>query len=163
VLFRSDRGIRIKSRRGRGGLIQDLEFRNLIMEDNLCPLAINLYYRCGAEDEVGKTGGCFSLDSLPPQPTTPRVKNVRISEIRASGCRASAGFIVGLPESPIENLQIHNCHISTNEESRASPDESDMFLGLPPAAEKSFRILNVKNLDLKELVVKGPAEALIYR
>jgi polygalacturonase len=163
-LFRgTDRGIRIKSRRGRGGQIRNLEFRNLTMEDNLCPLAINMYYRCGAEGEADKPDGLFSLNPLPVKPTTPQVKDVLITNIQASGCRASAGFIAGLPEAPVENLRIYRSVFSTNEESPLSPDESDMFLGIPPVKEKSFRLLNVKDPEFREVMVSGPAKAFIYR
>jgi polygalacturonase len=155
----TDRGIRIKSRRGRGGIIRDLEFRNLTMENNLCPLAINLYYRCGAE----LADGYFSPDPLPQDAATPQVRNVSVSGIRARGCRASAGFIAGLPESPVENLRIRHCEFSTDEQSGVSPDESDMFLGIPGVTEKSIRLLNVKDPEFEDVTVKGPAEAFIYR
>jgi polygalacturonase len=163
-LFRgTDRGIRIKSRRGRGGQIRDLEFRNLTMEDNLCPLAINMYYRCGAEGDAEKRDGIFSLNPLPLSSATPRVKNISISDIRASGCRASAGFIAGLPEAPVENLRICRSVFSTDEASPVSSDKSDMFLGIPPVKEKSFRLLNVKDPEFREVTVSGPAEPFIYR
>jgi polygalacturonase len=159
-LFRgTDRGIRIKTRRGRGGQIHDLEFRNLTMENNLCPLAINMFYRPGA----AVTDGCFSPNALPVNAATPSIKNIRISNIRASGCRASAGFIAGLPESPVENISINRCEISTDEQSGVSPDESDMFTGIPAITEKSIRLLNVKNVQFNEVNVRGPAEAFIYR
>jgi polygalacturonase len=158
-LFRgTDRGIRIKTRRGRGGLIRDLVFRDLVMENNLCPLTINMYYKCGAAPE----DRCFSLGPLPANPTTPAIKNVSISNIQAFGCRASAGFIAGIPESPVENLLLRNCEFSTNEESSISPDESDMFLGIPSVREKSIRVLNVKNLSIEDVTVRGPAEPFIY-
>jgi polygalacturonase len=158
-LFRgTDRGIRIKTRRGRGGQIRDLEFRGLTMENNLCPLSINMYYRCGAEHEAA----CFSLDPLPLTPQTPSIKNITVSGIRASGCRASAGFAAGLPESPVENLRLRDCEFSTDEASGVSPDESDMFLGIPPVKEKSFRLLNVKDPELRDVTVRGPKEAFIY-
>ncbi|GHU87164.1 polygalacturonase [Spirochaetia bacterium] len=155
----TDRGIRIKTRRGRGGQIRNLSFRNLIMENNLCPLAINMFYRCGAE----LADGFFSLENQPVTATTPAIKNISISNIRASGCKASAGFIAGLPESPIENLSINNCNFSTDESSPVNPDESDMFLGLPPVQEKSFRILNAKEPDFSGVTIRGPREAFIYR
>jgi polygalacturonase len=154
----TDRGIRIKTRRSRGGQIRDLSFRNLVMEDNLCPLVINMYYRCGAS----LTDGFFSLDPLPADQTTPSIKNITISDIHASGCRASAGFIAGLPESPIENLTISRCEFSTDETNPAKPDESDMFLGLPPVSEKGFRILNVNKPSFSNITVRGPKEAFIY-
>jgi polygalacturonase len=159
-IFRgTDRGIRIKTRRGRGGQIRDLEFRDLTMEDNLCPLSINMYYRCGAEHEAAY----FSLDPLPLTPQTPSITNITVSGVRAKGCRASAGFIAGLPESPVANLRLRDCEFATDETSGVSPDESDMFLGLPPVKEKSFRLLNVKDADLRNVAVEGPEEAFIYR
>ncbi|GHU85577.1 polygalacturonase [Spirochaetia bacterium] len=154
----TDRGIRIKTRRGRGGNIRDLHFRNLTMENNLCPLAINMFYRCGA----ALSDGFFTQDFLPAGPTTPSIKNITISGLWASGCRASAGFIAGLPESPIENLSISGCEFSTDETSSASPDESEMFLGLPPVQGKSFRLLNVKEPVFSGVTVRGPREAFIY-
>jgi polygalacturonase len=159
----TDRGIRVKTRRGRGGEIRDLEFRNLVMEDNLCPLAVNMYYRCGAEEEAGKPDGVFSLNSLPVNSLTPSIKNLRISGVKARGCRASAGFIAGLPESPVENLEIRDCEFSTLEESGVSPDESDMYLGIPTAEGKGFRLLNVKAPRFSGVVVKGPDEAFLYK
>jgi polygalacturonase len=159
-LFRgTDRGIRIKTRRGRGGHIRDLEFCGLTMENNLCPISINMYYRCGAEHEAAY----FSPASLPLTAQTPSIKNIAVSGIRAGGCRASAGFVAGLPESPVENLALRDCEFSTDEASGVSPDESDMFLGIPPVTEKSFRLLNVKNADLQNVAVRGPAEAFLYR
>jgi polygalacturonase len=155
----TDRGIRIKTRRGRGGQIRDLSFRNLVMENNLCPLAINMFYRPGA----ALSDGIFSLESQPVTAATPAIKNISISNIRAAGCRASAGFIAGLPESPIENLSISDCDFSTDENSPVNPDESDMFLGLPPVQEKSFRILNAKEPSFSGVTIRGPKEAFIYR
>ena len=155
----TDRGIRIKTRRGRGGRIENLEFKNLKMENNLCPLAINMFYRCGADS----TDSFFNQEALPVNDTTPSIKNITINNIQANGCRASAGFIAGLPESPVENLTIQHCEFSTDESSSLSPDESDMFFGIPSIQEKSFRLLNVKNTVFNEVYVKGPKEAFIYR
>ncbi|MDR2433058.1 MAG: glycoside hydrolase family 28 protein [Treponema sp.] len=159
-LFRgTDRGIRVKTRRGRGGEIRDMEFRNITMENNLCPLVINMYYRCGAD----LSDGFFSPDPLPVNQMTPSIKNIRFSGLRASGCRASAGFIAGLPESPVEHLVMNQCEFSTDEQSGVSPGEADMFLGIPETGEKSFRLLHVRNLECNGVHIQGPAEAFIYR
>ena len=40
----TDRGIRLKSRRGRGGVIEDIRVNNLIMDNVICPFTLNLYY-----------------------------------------------------------------------------------------------------------------------
>jgi len=155
----TDRGIRIKTRRGRGGRIENVQFKNIAMENNLCPLAINMFYRCGIDDP----GNYFSPEALPVNAATPSIKNVIVADIRADGCRACAGFIAGLPESPIENLVMERCTFSTDENSGVSPDEADMFRGLPSVSEKSIRLLNVKDPQCSAVEVNGPAEAFIYR
>jgi polygalacturonase len=154
----TDRGIRIKTRRGRGGQIQNLTFRNLTMKNNLCPLAINMYYRCGAS----LSDGFFSTRALPVNPATPSIKNISVTGIRATGCRASAGFVAGLPESPVENLSITDSEFHTDETSPVSPGESDMFLGLPEVTEKSFRIFNARELVFSGVTVRGPKEPFVY-
>ena len=155
----TDRGIRIKSRRGRGGEISDLVFRNLVMKDNLCPIAINMYYRCGASPTDKRL---FSQDPEPFGPETPVVRDIHISAIRASACRASAGFIAGLPESPVENLTIEDSVFCTDEHSGIKPEESEMYLGIPAVDTRSFRVLHTKNVRFQNVQVQGPAEPFLY-
>ena len=88
----TDRGIRIKSRRTRGGLIHDVVFRRITMKNNLCPFVINMYYRCGTTDQR-----LFSLDSLPVDEGTPVLYNVTVEDCHAEGSRASATFLNSLP------------------------------------------------------------------
>jgi polygalacturonase len=154
----TDRGVRIKTRRGRGGEICNLLFRRLTMENNLCPIAINMFYRCGTNfsEEL------FKLEPMPVVSTTPSIKNISIEHIHSFGCRASAGFMAGLPESPIENLIVTDCEFSTNEADSSSPDKSDMFLGLPSVTSKSFRVLNVRNPIFSNVRIYGPKEAFVY-
>ncbi|MDR1787403.1 MAG: glycoside hydrolase family 28 protein [Treponema sp.] len=158
----TDRGIRIKTRRGRGGKISGLEFRGLEMEKNLCPLAINMYYRCGA-DTITDMDAVFSQDPQPVNKTTPSIKDIVVQDCRATGCRASAGFVAGLPESPVENLLIKDCAFSVAEDDSASPSESDMFLGIPAVQEKSMRFLNVRQLRMENVRVEGAKDPFLYR
>lgn len=48
----TDRGIRIKSRRGRGGAVEDVSVTGIVMNDVLCPLVINLMYFCGKDGKL---------------------------------------------------------------------------------------------------------------
>ncbi|MDR2543870.1 MAG: glycoside hydrolase family 28 protein [Treponema sp.] len=155
----TDRGIRIKTRRGRGGHIHNLEFRKLTMENNLCPLAINMFYRCGAKLE----DGFFTTEALPVNDATPLIRDIVISDIQATGCRASAGFIAGLPESPIQNIRLYRCEFSIDEQSGINPEESEMYLGLPEVTEKSIRLINTKDIEFNEINVKGVEKPFIYQ
>jgi polygalacturonase len=154
----SDRGIRIKTRRGRGGVIRDLDFRNIVMEETLCPLVINMYYRCGASPE----DGWFSLKPQPIEQGTPEISRITVRNVRASGCRASAGFIAGLPESPVRGLSVVDCLFSTDETSPVGAAESDMYLGIPEVNTKSFRMLNADNPRFENCRIEGPAAPFIY-
>ena len=156
----TDRGIRIKSRRGRGGDIYGIHLKNISMDNTLCPIAINMYYKCGCDDP---TSPIYSLEKQPVTKETPSIKDVSIVGVKAKNCRASAGLIAGLPEMPIDDLEIHDCEFSTDETSSASPMDSDMFLGLPEVTEKSFRILNAPGAKFENVRIDGPKEAFIYR
>ncbi len=155
----TDRGIRIKSRRGRGGDLYDIELKNLVMDDTLCPIAINMYYKCGINDI---TSPLFSLEKQPVTGETPRIHDVKIIGCQGKNCRASAGFIVGLPEMPIDNLEIRDCYFTTDETSQRSPMESDMFYGLPEVDVKSFRIRNAPGAKFENVTIDGPKETFIY-
>lgn len=155
----TDRGIRIKSRRGRGGDINDIELKNLVMNDTLCPIAMNMYYKCGITDTKSPL---FSLEKMPVTDETPRIHNVKIIGCRGTGCKASAGFIVGLPEMPIDNLEIRDCYFTTDENSECSPMDSDMFYGLPEVTVKSFRVRNAPGAKFENVTIEGPKETFIY-
>lgn len=155
----TDRGIRIKSRRGRGGEIFDIQLRNLEMSDNLCPIAINMFYKCGITDV---NSPLFSLDAQPITEETPYIHDVTIDGVKAVRCKASAGFIAGLKERAIDNLVIRNCAFSTDENSEKSPMESDMFYGLPEVKAKSFRVINAPNATFENVTITGPKEVFIY-
>ena len=133
----TDRGIRIKSRRTRGGLIHDVVFRRITMKNNLCPFVINMYYRCGTTDQR-----LFSLDSLPVDEGTPVLYNVTVEDCHAEGSRSSAGMVVGLPESPVRNIVIRNSVFAVSPEADRPVDESDMYEGLPDVPSRGFRIRN---------------------
>jgi polygalacturonase len=148
----SDRGIRLKSRRGRGGTVQNLSFRNLVMENVLAPITINLYYNCGAGSE--EAARLFSLSSEPVSNLTPRMRNIRIGNLVASGCRASAGFIVGLPESKIQNLVLENCLISMAEDSLVPVGRSEMYQGIDETSDRGLRMRNVE-CSLNGVTVAG--------
>jgi len=104
----TDRGIRLKSRRGRGGTIEDLCFSNIIMRDVICAVVMNLYYACGISDAEERA----RLGSRSPQPvdeTTPSIRNVAISGINAYDLRNTGAVLMGLPESPLTGISLSNC------------------------------------------------------
>lgn len=151
----TDRGIRIKTRRGRGGRIEDLKFQNISIDGCLCPFTFNMYYKCGTKDQ-----SLFSLDPLPVTDHTPVIRNILIENVVARGCRSSAGFIVGLPEARIENVEIRNTSICIDGESEIKPNVSEMYAGLPEVEEKGIRV-RFADIKMENVVVEGVDKILV--
>jgi len=153
VFIGTDRGIRLKTRRGRGGLLQNLNFSNIIMEDVLCPIVMNMYYRCGY---LPHEEGLFTLDPMPVVATTPGIQGLTISHLTVRRFTGSAGFIVGLPEAPIEDVRISDCVIEMAKDKLQSPDESAMHKGLPSTTERGIRLRNVRRASISNVNVIMP-------
>ena len=151
----TDRGIRIKTRRGRGGLIHDLIFRNITMKENLCPFVINMYYRCGADDDA-----LFSLDKLPVDKSTPVIHSITIENCHGYSSKASAGMAVGLPEMPIRNVTIRNSSFAVDSGTDADVDTSDMYQGLPTPPSRGFRLRNIE-VTLENVTIECDGEKII--
>lgn len=95
----TDRGVRIKSQRGRGGVVEDLRFDTIVMRGVVCPFVINGYYFTDINSEPESVGE-----------GTPTVRNVHFHHITAHDA-ASAGFMAGLPEQPFSGISLTDVRI----------------------------------------------------
>ncbi|MDP3129879.1 MAG: glycoside hydrolase family 28 protein, partial [Bacillota bacterium] len=107
----TDRGLRIKTRRGRGrsAVIDGVAFENIRMDGVLTPFVINMYYFCDAD---GKTPYVWSKDPLPVDERTPRLGRFTFYNIVCTGAQVAAGFFYGLPEQPIGAVELEQVHVS---------------------------------------------------
>lgn len=94
----TDRGIRIKSARGRGGVVEDIRVDNIIMK-NIRDQAIVL------DMQYAKT------TAEPVSERTPAFRNIHFSNITAQV--KQAGYLNGLAEMPIENITFNNINIDS--------------------------------------------------
>jgi hypothetical protein len=92
----TENGIRIKSRRGRGGVIENLRFDNWTMENVGEGIVVTSYYMM--EGEAAPKEEPFSE-------RTPVFRNIAISHITINGAK-TAIEIEGLPEMPITGLRL---------------------------------------------------------
>ncbi|UPM44291.1 glycoside hydrolase family 28 protein [Halocatena salina] len=95
----TDRGVRIKTQRDRGGVVEDLRFDTILMRRVACPFVINGYY--------------FTPLDSDPQPITegtPMVRNVSFRSITARNVE-TAGFLAGLPEQHFEGISFADVRI----------------------------------------------------
>ena len=152
----TDRGIRIKTRRGRGGRISDMVFEDIVMKKTICPITINMYYSCGATKL-----DCFTLDRVAPASDTPSIRNIMIRGIMADGIRSCAAFIIGLPESPIEGLCFSDSSFSlAGEEMLLDVRRAEMYYGLPDVEKRGVRLRNAY-VSISNLHFEGFDDAVL--
>lgn len=149
VFTGTDRGIRIKSRRGRGGVVEDIRVSNIVMEDVLCPLTMNLYYACGI------WGDQTVADKQPHQVTdgTPRVRRIHLSNISARGVKYAAAFLYGLPEMPVEDISLSDISISMSLDAETGYPEMADDMELMRRA--GFFVRNARELKLHNVEIRG--------
>jgi polygalacturonase len=94
----TEAGIRIKSRRGRGGVVSDLRFANWTMRNVGTGIEVTNYYMMEGETKATRTAAAFG-------PGTPQFRNIAISGVTIDGAKTLID-IDGLPESPIDGLRI---------------------------------------------------------
>ncbi len=151
VFIGTERGIRLKSRRGRGGVVEDIHVSNIVMTDVLCPLTMNLYYA------VGKWGDLEIADKR-PQPVnegTPRFRGIHLSHVTARDVKYAAAYLHGLAEMPVEDITLSDFSVTMSAESAAGyPDMADDMEEMQRAG---FFISHARGLRLHQVEVTGQA------
>ena len=89
--------IRFKSQPSRGGVVENITYRNLQLHDTRQAVEFNLEWR-------------MVPPIAPPAKVLPVVRNVKM--INVSGTVNSAGIIHGLRDSPIQGLTFENCNLA---------------------------------------------------
>ncbi len=150
VFYETDRGIRLKTRRGRGGTVEGIQLENLVMEKVMCPFVFNMYYFCGSD---GKFKHVWDKAPYPIADTTPALRDVTITGVRARRCTACAGFFYGLAEMPVEGVTMQDVVVEMTQDGPA--DRPAAMEGCPEMKGAGFFLRNAKNVDLRGVKVRG--------
>jgi polygalacturonase len=102
----TDSGIRIKTARGRGGLLQNLTYENLTMTAVKNPIYIIDWY---PERDAPKDPETEKAEPITDH--TPINRSIIIRNVTVTNC-PTAGTIRGLPEAPISDVTLSNVTIS---------------------------------------------------
>lgn len=110
----TDVGLRFKTARGRGGVVENVFIRDISMK-NIAGEAIlfDMYYQ--GKDPVatfGDGGEAPKIELLPVDDGTPQFKHIFVENVVAKG--AETGLLIrGLPEMPIHHIQLSNLDIES--------------------------------------------------
>ncbi|SHF46743.1 Right handed beta helix region [Mariniphaga anaerophila] len=112
----TDVGLRFKSNRGRGGVVEDIFISNIQMKDiPTFAISFNLYYGGISASEMLAAGGTEKRsDMLPVTEETPQFKDIKISDIIVDGA-LQAVLLQGLPEMNLENISLNNMILSADQ------------------------------------------------
>ncbi len=106
----TDVGLRFKSNRGRGGVVEDIYISNIDMV-NIPTIAIsfNLYYGGKAPTEMmAQRDGIKKVEDAPAvTEATPQFKNIYMKGIRCKGA-SQAIHLQGLPEMSLDNVKMED-------------------------------------------------------
>ncbi|MCM1188430.1 MAG: glycoside hydrolase family 28 protein [bacterium] len=152
-IFRhTDRGLRIKTRRGRGkdAVLNDIVFRNLDLDHVMTPLVVNSFYFC---DPDGRTPYVQSREVYPVDDRTPSVRRLVFENMKCTNCHVAAAFFDGLPERKIEEIIMRNISVSYAEDPRC--DVPAMSEGVPRSQKRGLYARNVERLVLENVTIEG--------
>jgi polygalacturonase len=140
----TDRGIRIKSTRGRGGILENIRFDNWVIEDTPYPaIEITNYYTRAPEEPVSRR--------------TPVFRNFGISNVTINRCKTAVN-IEGLPEMPVEGLRLTDIIASAQEGLRAFNTKGLELhnVRVNPESGVPFLIRDSSDLDLNGVQTRNP-------
>jgi polygalacturonase len=130
----TDIGLRFKTTRGRGGVVENIHVKNINMKDIVGEaILFDMYY--AAVDPVplvGEKRDAPKVVVIPVTEKTPQFKDFYISNVVSNGSE-KAIFVRGLPEMSIKNINL-----------------TDMVL----KADKGIEIIEGENINLKNVKVE---------
>ncbi|MGA2242984.1 MAG: glycoside hydrolase family 28 protein [Verrucomicrobiota bacterium] len=133
----TENGLRIKSQRGKGGLVENISYSDITMKNVNPAITLTCYYMNNSAGDTARPAGAGTNSAPAIAGNTPVYRNIHFSNLKAT-CPKVAGIITGLPESMISNVVFENVQIS---------------------AAKSFEIRNAQGIQLKNVTVsvkEGP-------
>jgi polygalacturonase len=123
----TDIGLRFKTVRGRGGIVENIFIKNISMRSIVNEaILFDMYY-------MTKGGSTLGLKEIPAvNDGTPQFRNFYVSNVSCNGAKAAI-FIRGLPEMAIKNINLENITIK---------------------ADKGVELLEAQGINLKNVTLQ---------
>lgn len=140
----TDRGIRIKTMRGRGGVVEDIRVSNIVMYDIVKQgVMLNMHYHETPEAPVSET--------------TPAIRNVFISNIRINKAKQAVA-IFGLTERDASNVTFNDVYANAETGIYGDYASNIQFNNFQIQSEKNepFMFVNSNNLQFRNVNILSP-------
>lgn len=129
--------VRFKSTASRGGVVENIIYKNIVMHNVRRAFEFNLLY------SAANAGN-------PPVPVLVVIRNVKLENI--SGDARNAGIMYGLPDSPIRDVKFENCQVSAQKGLEVQNVKDVDFSGLELTVKDGKPIIfkNAKSEETKQ-------------
>ncbi|MEI6946011.1 glycoside hydrolase family 28 protein [Paraflavisolibacter sp. H34] len=161
----TDIGLRFKSTRGRGGVVENIYIKNIMMKDIVGDaILFDLYY--AAQDPVplaGEKREPPKVQTLPVTEETPQFRNFFIKDVICDGA-AKAIYFRGLPEMNVKNVQLENMVLQANEGLDMTEATGVTLRNVQLITRETAPVLNIHNsqdVKLEKIRYNDNAELLL--
>ncbi len=148
----NDRGLRIKTRRGRGeqAVVDQIRFEHVRMDGVKAPMVVNAFYFC---DPDGYTPRVQDRNPQPVDASTPTLGEIVFENVRAENCQACAAYVLGLPEKPVRRVVLRNCSFAFAPD--AKPMVPAMADGVAPVCREGILTEFVDEVVTEQVTIEA--------
>lgn len=144
----ADIGLRFKTTRGRGGVVENIFVRDIYMKD--IPgdaILFDMYY--AAKDPVPMAGEKRELPVIefkPVDETTPVFRNFHISNVYCNGADRGV-FVRGLPEMPVKDIVLENMVLQAKRGIEVQEAKGITFKKIRILSEETMPVVDIVQSD----------------
>lgn len=162
----TDIGLRFKTTRGRGGVVENIFIRDIYMKD--IPgeaILFDMYY--AAKDPIPLAGEKRELPKVefkPVDETTPVFKNFHISNVYVNGAEKGI-FVRGIPEMHVKDIVLENMVLQSHKGIDVQEATNITFRNINVISEETNPVIDVVHSDklLFENINYKEGAALLFR
>lgn len=135
----TDKGLRFKTARGRGGVVENIYCKNIFMKDIVHEaIYFDMYYFTAPPKKGEKT------EAPTANVATPQFRNFEISDIVCDGADIGI-FMRGLPEMAVKNISISNVLLNTDKGAEIIESSAIRLNNVTLLSKKTDPVIHVEN------------------
>jgi polygalacturonase len=145
----TENGLRIKSQRGKGGLVENIVYEDITMTNVDPAVTFTSYYSYNSAHDPVQKPVPQDDTAQPMTELTPVFRDIHVRNIMAT-CQEGAGTIIGLPESSISDITFENVKISAVSGMKITNAKGILFTNSGVTVTKG-KLLILQNAQVKGL------------
>jgi polygalacturonase len=172
IMTGTDAGLRFKTVRGRGGVVENIQINNIEMKDITgTAITFNMYYQVkkpatqpAADPDVPPepaANAALDMEEPPSKPVTdatPQFRQIHISNVHCEGAK-QAIEMRGLPEMPIEQVTIDNTRIVAKHGGVLIDAKAVTFRDVSIKADSPIKVRNLSNTIMERVAGISDADS----